>query len=79
MLKQEILKDALIARKQESETYQINIDNYKLAINVLEEKKDQDLVEFEQQLKTLLESELLEQKKTKIMIEVIEMQLEASV
>lgn len=72
--KQEILADALKAREEEVLSYQINIDNYRLAIE--KSKGDDDLVEFIQRLEELLSSSLIEQKKAKIMLEVIREQIE---
>ena len=72
MIKKEILKSALAARQQEVSEYQINIDNYRLAIEEIGD--DVDLQEFKSQLCELLRTSLLEQKKAKIMLRVIEMQ-----
>jgi hypothetical protein len=79
MTREEILKTALTAREQEVTGYQINIDNYSLAlaeINKLPTDEKAELLEFENQLKNLLVSEKLEQKKAKIMLSVIKQQLE---
>ncbi len=75
MDKQEILTSARMAREAEVLEYQINIDNYRLAIN--KARPDTDLAEFVQQLEGLLASSLLEQKKAKVMLAVIVEQLEA--
>jgi hypothetical protein len=74
MDKKQILTDALQQRDVEILGYQINIDNYKLAIDLA--KKDPDLESFTENLHNLLESSILEQKKAKIMYEVIKKQLE---
>ena len=76
MTKIEILKSALDARIQEVAGYQINIDNYTLAIQHIDGVADPDLVQFREQLTTLLASEILEQKKSKVMLAVIQQQLE---
>lgn len=76
MSKQEILKQALESRDQEVIGYQINIDNYRLAIEYIEASKDKQLDDFLNQLKMLLASEQLEQKKAKVMQAVIAKQLE---
>jgi hypothetical protein len=76
MTKIEILKSALDARIQEVAGYQINIDNYTLAIQHIDVVADPDLVQFREQLTTLLASETLEQKKSKVMLAVIQQQLE---
>ncbi len=70
----EILTSALEAREKELIEYQVNIDNYRLAINKITDK-DTDLFSFRDQLKALLESSLLEQKKSKIIRDVIAEQL----
>jgi hypothetical protein len=74
MNKQQILSDALIQREDEILGYQINIDNYKLAIELA--SQDPDLAEFTENLHNLLASSILEQKKAKIMYEVIKKQME---
>jgi hypothetical protein len=74
MDKKQILTDALSQREQEILGYQINIDNYTLAIEMA--KEDPDLADFLQNLHNLLASSILEQKKAKIMYEVIKKQVE---
>lgn len=79
MNKTEILTAALDARIQEVMHYQINIDNYTIALNEIAKLSDEDqkeLAEFAQQLKSLLASEKLEQKKAQIMLNVVKQQLE---
>ena len=63
MNKQEILTNALEARHNEIMNYQINIDNYTLAIENIKTSGDPDLTDFLQKLESLLISEKLEQKK----------------
>lgn len=78
MDKQEILQKALVAREEEIMGYQINIDNYTLAlahIDGLGEEERNEMETFRQQLSTLLSSEVYEQKKSKIMLSVIKQQL----
>lgn len=72
--KQETLKEALKAREEEVMHYQINIDNYRLAME--KSVNDPDLADFVSQLQGLLTSSVLEQKKAKIMLEVIREQIE---
>lgn len=74
MNKQEFLAQALSARQEEVEHYQINIDNFKRAIK--KASTDPSLVDFVAQLGDLLQSSEYEQKKAKIMLEVIQEQLE---
>ena len=60
--------------------YQINIDNYTIALNEIAKLPPQEqaeLSEFSGQLRGLLASEKLEQKKAKIMLEVVRQQVEA--
>jgi len=73
MKNKEILQQALAARKEEIQGYQINIDNYRLAIPLAE--ADPELKEFSDQLKSLLASEILEQKKAAIILKVLQIQL----
>lgn len=75
--KQEVLKEALKAREEEVMHYQINIDNYRLAME--KSAGDPDLAEFVTRLQELLTSSILEQKKAKIMLEVIREQIEPEV
>ena len=73
-----ILATALEAREQEVLHYQINIDNYTLALQqiaAMPENERAELSSFEDQLQTLLASEKLEQKKARIMLDVIKSQV----
>ena len=70
----EMLTTALDARKKEIIDYQVNIDNFKLAIDLA--AQDPDMADFKKQLEDLLRSNIIEQKKAKIMLQVIQMQLE---
>jgi hypothetical protein len=69
----EILTVALDARIKEVTEYQVNIDNYTLAIKHIGD--DPELQDFKAQIEGLLASSLLEQKKAKIMLDVIKEQL----
>jgi hypothetical protein len=69
----EILQSALEGREKEITEYQVNIDNFRLAIEEIGE--DEQLQEFKQNLEGLLASSLLEQKKAKVMLTVIQKQL----
>ena len=69
----EILTAALDGREKEFIEYQVNIDNYRLAIEHIGD--DEELVPFKGQLEELLISSLLEQKKCQIMLNVIKQQL----
>jgi len=75
MTKNEILTEALKARDEEILHYQINIDNYVLAIELA--KQDSEMAEFKTRLEELLSSSRIEQKKAIIMRDVIRQQLEA--
>lgn len=78
--REEILASALEAREQEIMHYQINIDNYTLAleeISQLSVDERAELSAFAEQLRTLLASEKLEQRKSKIMYSVIKKQVDA--
>jgi hypothetical protein len=72
--KKEILTAALDARIKEVTEYQVNIDNFRLAITKI--GGDDELQSFKENLQNLLASSLLEQRKAQIMLEVIRSQLE---
>lgn len=76
--RKQILMDALDARIQEVMHYQINIDNYSIAlqeIDKLSPSEQLELKDFSEQLRNLLASETLEQKKAKIMLSVLKAQV----
>ena len=77
MDKETILNDALAQRRQSVLEYQVNIDNFKAAIEEVRAQHSEDttLQPFLMQLTELLASSILEQKKEKIMLKVIEDQL----
>lgn len=81
MRKTEILEQALIQRNNEIEEYQINIDNYTLAIEKINKEYtgstslDQAMIQFRDQLASLLESSIIEQRKAMIIQDVIQKQL----
>ena len=70
----EILTSALDARIKEVTEYQVNIDNFRIAIERIGD--DHELQQFKQQLQELLASSVLEQRKAQIMLDVIKSQLE---
>ena len=73
--RKELLTSALDARIREVTEYQVNIDNFRLAIEVC--RKQPDMGDFRKQLEELLKSSLSEQRKAQIMLDVIRQQLEA--
>lgn len=76
--REEILASSLAAREQEVMHYQINIDNYTLAleeINKLPTEERYELNSFADQLNALSASEKVEQRKAKIMLAVIKKQV----
>lgn len=76
--REEILTSALEARVQEVMHYQINIDNYALALQQiasLPADEQVDLAAFAEQLRGLLASEKIEQKKANIMLAVLQAQV----
>ena len=77
MDRETLLRNALEQRQQAVLEYQINIDNFKAAIEEVRSQYSDDttLQPFLTQLKELLASNILEQKKEKIMLKVIEDQL----
>lgn len=82
MTRDKILQTALAARDEEIENYQINIDNYTLAIGVINaehtgtSEMDVAMRQFAVQLDELLTSSLIEQRKAQIIRDVIAAQLE---
>lgn len=72
-----ILSEALEFRKQEILMYQINIDNYTLAIELVRERfpEDEGMRGFLEDLQSRLEAEIFEQRKSQILHDVIEQQL----
>jgi len=77
--REEILAMSLEARVQEVMHYQINIDNYSIALKKISEMPPSEQVElnaFAKQLQELLTSEKLEQKKAKLMLAVIQEQVD---
>ncbi len=76
--REEILAMSLEAREQEVMHYQINIDNYSIALEkiaALPADERAELSGFADQLRGLLASEKLEQKKAKIMLAVVQDQV----
>lgn len=76
MDKQTLLAEAFKMRENEVMMYQINIDNYSMAIAEIGISDDPDLIEFKSKLEELLSSEKREQKKAQIIMQVIQKQLE---
>jgi hypothetical protein len=72
--KNKILNAAMTARVKEVTEYQVNIDNFRLAI--LRIGDDVEMQDFKTNLQNLLASSLLEQRKAQIMLDVIKSQLE---
>jgi hypothetical protein len=78
MTREEILATSFAARVQEVMHYQINIDNYTIALDEISKMLPDERAEmatFANQLSELLASEKLEQKKAKIMLAVIQRQI----
>ena len=69
----EILTAAVEAREREVTEYQVNIDNYVLAIEHIGD--DPDLQDFKNHLQSLLASSILEQKKAQVLLTVMQAQL----
>lgn len=79
LTREEILEMSLKAREQEVMHYQINIDNYTIALEEIDSLPPQERAEmssFATQLAELLASEKLEQKKAKIMLAVVKKQIQ---
>jgi hypothetical protein len=76
--REEILAATTDARIQEVMHYQINIDNYAIALEEIAQMSPDErneLSDFAEQLRSLLKSEKLEQKKAKLMLTVLQKQL----
>jgi hypothetical protein len=71
----EILTQSIKARENDIMFHQINIDNYRAAIVDIEANHP-DLADFADQLRSLLQSSLLEQKKEQVMLAAIKVNLE---
>lgn len=72
-----ILTDAYEHRQREVMHHQINIDNYRLAIDEIAKKhpEDEAMAEFANRLRDLLASSIIEQAKEVIMRDVMAKQL----
>lgn len=80
MNRADILRDALTARIAEVEGYQINIDNYRLAIEHIDAMDEADRAEmagFRDELTQRLAAEMHQQKRAAVMLAVIRQQVEA--
>lgn len=73
----QLLEENAKQRRREIMHYQINIDNYRRALEEIHANYSGDInmVEFAKQLQGLLNSSIIEQTKEKIMLTVIEKQL----
>lgn len=80
MTRIEILSSALISRDSELLGYQINIDNYMLAITEIEQKypDNEDLAVFKAELQERLAEEQRQQLRSKVIRDVIASQLSES-
>lgn len=74
-----ILGDAKEHRIREIMQHQINIDNYRISIQLIEKDYTQDsaMLEFAERLQELLASSIVEQTKEKILLAAITSQLPA--
>lgn len=72
-LRQEMLKSALEGRIREVTEYQVNIDNYRLAIERIGD--DETMQEFKAVLENLLQSSVVECRKAQLMMDVVAEQI----
>jgi hypothetical protein len=74
-----ILSDAKEHRIREIMQHQINIDNYRISIEVIKKDYTEDLAmsEFAERLQELLASSIIEQRKEKVLLAAIASQLPA--
>jgi len=72
-----ILTEAAAGRRMGLLSYQINIDNFQIAIAKIDasENPEPHMVEFADQLRELLQSNIRERDKEKLLLDVIEEQL----
>jgi len=70
--RKEMLMNNLDARKREVMDYQINIENFQLALKEIE--NDSSMNEFKQRIEQLLAEHIREHKKASIMLKVLEVQ-----
>jgi hypothetical protein len=70
--RQEILTNALEGRRREVMEYAINIENFQLALQEIE--NDPSMLEFKQRLEQLLAEHIREHKKANVMLKVLEQQ-----
>jgi len=76
---QETLAQSLTGRTGEVQLYQLNIDNYRLAIEHIDGMSAEDqveLAEFRSELEQRLAAELHQQKRANVMLAVVQKQLE---
>ena len=76
---QETLAQSLTGRTDEVQLYQLNIDNYRLAIEYIDGMSAEDqveLAEFRSELEQRLAAELHQQKRANVMLAVVQKQLE---
>jgi hypothetical protein len=72
----ELLTGAREMRQREVIEYQVNIDNYRLAIARISDT-DTDMLEFRDHLQSLLDSSIREQKKAQLILDVVAHQLDS--
>ena len=82
MQKNKMLIDAVQMRKDEILHYQINIDNYAMAMQKIKDRYtgdselDRAMAKFYEQLKELHDTSVIEREKARLMLEVIQEQVE---
>lgn len=77
--REEILRNALVGREHEVMQYQINIDNYTIALQEIEKMSVEERAEiasFADHLRKLLASEKAEQRKASLMLHVLKKQVD---
>ena len=72
--RKELLNSAYEARQREFIEYQVNVTNYEMALDMAKEDADLDL--FCSHLEELIRTTKIEQKKSKIMLDVLAVQIE---
>jgi hypothetical protein len=73
-----ILEEAILLRKKDIAERQIDIDNHRLSLSIIDEKysDNKDVADYRRHLEELLRTSILEQTKVKIFLEATERNLQ---
>lgn len=65
-----MFKEMIAARQQSIVHYEFNIVNYRMALELLDESRE-GMIEFKEKLEGLLKTELIEQSREQLMLDVL--------